>query len=100
MKILNIKKINFNFKIIIKIFLKLIRYSFLCTITILVLVFLFSGFFFYKYIFTIEKKEPDISKSSILIDEAKLNNVLLILTEKEKTVNESDINLTSDPFGN
>jgi hypothetical protein len=61
---------------------------------------LFSGFFFYKYIFTIEKKEPDINKSSVLIDEAKLNNVLLILTEKEKTVGESDINLTFDPFGN
>jgi cell division protein YceG involved in septum cleavage len=97
---LDIKKINFNFRIIIKIFLKLIKHSFLLTIIILLLIFLFLGFFFYKYIFIIEQKEPDINKSSVLIDETKLNNVLLILKEKGKVLDEVDLNLNYDVFGN
>ena len=97
---MKIKKIKLNK---IKIFLsKLPRAlgerAFLTFFGILIIFLIFSTFLFYKYIFLVERLEPEISEKSSQFDESLFQKVSQEFEERQKRFEEIKIKKYPDPF--
>ena len=70
--------------------------------TVILLLFIFSlifgGFVYYKYVFLIKNKEPQITQKPLQVDEKTFQKILNEWQEREKRFNEADLKEYPDPF--
>lgn len=73
--------------------------AFLTYLGLLVLGLIFSGIIFYKYGILVKKIEPKITERPLQFDEKTFQEVLKILTQKEKEFQQADFKEYQNPFG-
>ncbi|HDZ54292.1 MAG TPA: hypothetical protein ENI19_00125 [Candidatus Nealsonbacteria bacterium] len=97
---MKIKKIRFD-KIKV-VFGKLLRILgekvFLTFLGLLVVFLVFGAFLFYKYIFLVEKAQPEIIESSLQFDEGLFQKILEKSRDKQKKFEETETKKYPDPF--
>jgi len=97
---MKIKKIKFN-KVrgfLAKLPRVLGKRAFLTFLGLLVVFLIFSAFLFYKYIFLIEKIQPEITEKPLQFDEKGIQEILKKFEEVEKELKETEFKQYPDPF--
>lgn len=97
---MKLKEIKFNkIKVVIKKLPKTLGKNILLTFLGLLSIFLiFGAVLFYKYIFLVEKMEPDIPEQSIQFNEKLFQEILEKFEEKQQKLEETKTKEYPDPF--
>lgn len=76
----------------------LAEHSFLTILILFFLALILGGLIFYKYIFLIEKAEPQIIKKPFRLEEQIYQKILKEWEERERRFNEASLKVYPDPF--
>ena len=94
MKSLNPKFLNIASKVIQNRW----RLARLVTVLLLIFVFAFSGFTFFKYVWKVEIKENVFGIKNTEVQTEKLNEITQILKNKEEKLNSQSLPIFPNPF--
>lgn len=93
-----IKKVKISAKGLQNVPRFLAEHSFSATLILILLSFIISGFIFYKYVFLADQKNPEIKDGSAVINEAQLNDLVKIWSEKDDRIKNVENKEYRNPF--